>query len=68
MAADEPPGLLRRLCDGPWMRYTLSITDDAFVQTHVVNVAPQEVSGHLVRYPVQENDLKPTGRDRRRQP
>jgi membrane fusion protein (multidrug efflux system) len=42
----------------PWMvhRFTHSITDDAFVQTHVVNIAPQEVSGHLVRYLVQEHD------------
>src|SRR5262245_51507448 len=41
-----------------WLVYrsTHSITDDAFVQTHVVNIAPQEVSGHLVRYLVQEND------------
>src|SRR5262249_33668120 len=37
-------------------RYRHSITDDAFVQTHVVNIAPQEVSGHLVRYLVQEHD------------
>jgi membrane fusion protein (multidrug efflux system) len=37
-------------------RFTHSITDDAFVQTHVVNIAPQEVSGHLVRYLVQEHD------------
>src|SRR5262249_25447817 len=42
----------------PWVVYrsTHSITDDAFVQTHVVNIAPQEVSGHLVRYLVQEHD------------
>jgi membrane fusion protein (multidrug efflux system) len=42
----------------PWVAYrqTHSVTDDAFVQTHVVNVAPQEVSGHLVRYLVQERD------------
>ena len=41
-----------------WIDYRLthSITDDAFVQTHVVNIAPQEVSGHLVRYRVQEHD------------
>jgi membrane fusion protein, multidrug efflux system len=41
-----------------WIDYRLthSITDDAFVQTHVVNIAPQEVSGHLVRYLVQEYD------------
>src|SRR5246127_964584 len=37
-------------------RFSHSITDDAFVQTHVVNIAPQEVSGHLVRYLVQEHD------------
>jgi membrane fusion protein (multidrug efflux system) len=37
-------------------RSTHSITDDAFVRTHVVNIAPQEVSGHLVRYLVQEHD------------
>jgi membrane fusion protein, multidrug efflux system len=37
-------------------RSTHSITDDAFVETHVVNIAPQEVSGHLVRYLVQEHD------------
>src|SRR5262249_50161042 len=42
----------------PWLVYrsTHSITDDAFVETHVVNIAPQEVSGHLVRYLVQEHD------------
>ena len=41
-----------------WVDYrsTHSITDDAFVETHVVNIAPQEVSGHLVRYLVQEHD------------
>ncbi len=37
-------------------RYSHSITDDAFVETHVVNIAPQEVSGHLVSYQVQEDD------------
>lgn len=41
-----------------WMvnRSTHSITDDAFVETHVVNIAPEEVSGHLARYLVQEQD------------
>ena len=38
-------------------RWTHSITDDAFVETHIVNIAPQEVSGHLVRYLVQEQDV-----------
>jgi membrane fusion protein, multidrug efflux system len=42
-------------------RFTHSITDDAFVQTHVVNIAPQEVSGHLVRYQVQEHDVVAAG-------
>jgi membrane fusion protein (multidrug efflux system) len=47
----------------PWVEYRLthSMTDDAFVQTHVVNVAPQEVSGHLVRYLVQEGDAVAAG-------
>lgn len=42
-------------------RFSHSITDDAFVETHVVNIAPQEVSGHLVRYQVQEQDLVAAG-------
>jgi membrane fusion protein, multidrug efflux system len=42
-------------------RFTHSITDDAFVETHVVNIAPQEVSGHLVRYQVQEQDVVAAG-------
>jgi membrane fusion protein (multidrug efflux system) len=33
-----------------------SITDDAFVEAHIVNIAPQSVSGHLIRYLVEEND------------
>ena len=37
-------------------RFTHSITDDAFVETHLVNIAPQEVSGHLSRFLVQEYD------------
>jgi membrane fusion protein (multidrug efflux system) len=41
-----------------WVIYraTTSITDDAFIEAHIVNVAPQSVSGHLVRYLVEEND------------
>jgi membrane fusion protein, multidrug efflux system len=42
-------------------RFTHSITDDAFVETHIVNLAPQEVSGHLVRYLVQEQDVVAAG-------
>src|SRR5262249_34528072 len=37
-------------------RVTHSITDDAFVEAHIVNIAPQTVSGHLVRFLVEEND------------
>jgi membrane fusion protein, multidrug efflux system len=37
-------------------RATTSITDDAFVEAHIVNIAPQSVSGHLVRYLVEENN------------
>jgi membrane fusion protein, multidrug efflux system len=37
-------------------RLTHSITDDAFVEAHIVNIAPQTVSGHLVRFLVDEND------------
>ena len=33
-----------------------SITDDAFVEAHIVNIAPQAVSGRLVRFLVEEND------------
>jgi membrane fusion protein (multidrug efflux system) len=41
-----------------WWSYRLihSITDDAFVEAHIVNIAPQSVSGHLVRFFVEEND------------
>jgi membrane fusion protein (multidrug efflux system) len=37
-------------------RLSHSITDDAFVEAHIVNLAPQSVSGHLVRVFVEEND------------
>jgi membrane fusion protein (multidrug efflux system) len=37
-------------------RLSHSITDDAFVEAHIVNIAPQTVSGHLVRFYVEEND------------
>jgi membrane fusion protein (multidrug efflux system) len=42
----------------PWWshRLTHSITDDAFVEAHIVNIAPQNVSGHLVRLYAEEND------------
>jgi membrane fusion protein (multidrug efflux system) len=40
-----------------WFTYRLSqsITDDAFVEAHIVNVAPEMVSGRLVRFLVDEN-------------
>jgi membrane fusion protein (multidrug efflux system) len=41
-----------------WWSYRLnhSITEDAFVEAHIVNVAPQSVSGHVARVFVEEND------------
>jgi membrane fusion protein (multidrug efflux system) len=41
-----------------WWTYRAShsITEDAFVEAHIVNVAPEMVSGHIVRYLVEEND------------
>jgi len=41
-------------------RFSHSITDDAFVEAHIVNVAPEMVSGRIVRFLVEENDhVKP---------
>ena len=37
-------------------RFSHSITEDAFVEAHIVNVAPEMVSGRIVRYLVEEND------------
>ncbi len=37
-------------------RTSVSITDDAFVEAHIVNVAPEAVSGRIVRLLVDEND------------
>jgi membrane fusion protein (multidrug efflux system) len=42
-------------------RFTHSITDDAFVETHIVNLSPQQVSGYLVQYKVQEHDVVSAG-------
>jgi membrane fusion protein (multidrug efflux system) len=41
-----------------WVAYRQghSITDDAFVEAHIVNVAPEMVSGRIVRFLVDEND------------
>jgi membrane fusion protein (multidrug efflux system) len=37
-------------------RAALSITNDAFVEAHIVNIAPEVVSGRIVRLLVDEND------------
>src|SRR5262245_33961104 len=37
-------------------RLNHSITEDAFVEAHSINVAPQTVSGHIDRFLVEEND------------
>ena len=42
-------------------RFTHSITDDAFVESHLVNIGPQQVSGHLTRFLVQEHDQVSAG-------
>jgi membrane fusion protein, multidrug efflux system len=41
-----------------WWTYRLShsITEDAFVEAHIVNVAPEMVSGRIVRFLAEEND------------
>ena len=40
-----------------WLqRVNRSVTEDAFVEAHIINVAPQAVSGHLVSFFVDEND------------
>jgi membrane fusion protein (multidrug efflux system) len=46
-----------------WVRYRQghSITDDAFVEAHIVNVAPEMVSGRIVRLLVDENDAVEPG-------
>src|SRR5207248_1334241 len=46
-----------------WVQYrrSHSITDDAFVESHIVNVAPQAVSGRIIRFLVDENDRVESG-------
>jgi membrane fusion protein (multidrug efflux system) len=41
-----------------WVEYrrSRSITDDAFVEAHIVNVAPEMVSGRIIRFLADEND------------
>jgi membrane fusion protein (multidrug efflux system) len=46
-----------------WADYRLnnSITDDAFVESHLVNLGPEQVSGQIVRFLVQEHDVVEAG-------
>jgi membrane fusion protein (multidrug efflux system) len=37
-------------------RFSHSITEDAFVEAHIINVAPEMVSGRIVKFLVDEND------------
>ena len=37
-------------------RTTHSLTDDAFIEGTLIHIAPQLVTGRLVRFPVEEND------------
>jgi len=41
-----------------WFSFRLShsITEDAFVEAHIINIAPEMVSGRIVRFFVEEND------------
>ena len=41
-----------------WVGYRRahSLTDDAFVEAHIINIAPQMASGRIVRFLVEEND------------
>ena len=39
-----------------YVRSHKSITEDAFVESHIVNIAPEMVSGRIVRFLVEEND------------
>ncbi len=43
-------------CRYVYFRSTHSITEDAFVEAHIVNISTQTVSGHIVRYLVDENE------------
>lgn len=37
-------------------RSLYSITEDVFIEAHIVNVAPETVSGRIIRFQVDEND------------
>ncbi|OWK38213.1 HlyD family secretion protein [Fimbriiglobus ruber] len=46
-----------------WVKYRSghSLTDDAFVETHIVNIAPEAVAGRVVRFTADENDRVEAG-------
>ena len=44
------------LCGWVGYRRSHSLTEDVFVEAHIVNVAPQTVSGRIIRILVDEND------------
>jgi membrane fusion protein, multidrug efflux system len=46
-----------------WVEYRggHSLTDDAFVETHIVNIAPEAVSGRIIRFIKDENDRVEAG-------
>ena len=46
-----------------WVKYRRghSLTDDAFVEAHIVNIAPEAVSGRIVRFTAYENDRVEAG-------
>src|SRR5262245_29330711 len=46
-----------------WVKYRAdhSLTDDAFVETHIINIAPEVVSGRIVRFTADENDRVEAG-------
>src|SRR5262249_19408503 len=42
-------------------RFSHSITNDAFVESHIVNIGPQQVSGHIVQILVEEHSKVEAG-------
>ena len=53
--------LLRHSLGGATALSHCRLTDDAFVEAHIVNVAPEMVSGRLVRFLFDENDTVAQG-------
>ena len=46
-----------------WFSYRRghSLTDDAFVEAHIINIAPESVAGRIVRFTADENDRVEAG-------